>query len=105
MSESSAMERLHVLGGEDLQAPEHEMFEALLDGWRSQRLSRNLSFTTIATSGRIVRRFQDYAGSFPWGWTSTEFETWIGDLRKTKAGPSPSNVTLPAQTGNSLWLK
>jgi integrase/recombinase XerC len=84
MSDSSALGRLHVLGGEALQAPEHEMFEALLDGWRSQQLSRNLSFTTIATSARIVRRFQDHAGSFPWGWTSAEFETWIGDLRKTK---------------------
>jgi site-specific recombinase XerD len=83
-SDSSALGRLHVLGGEDLQAPQHEMFEALLDGWRSQQLSRNLSFATIANSDRIVRRFQDHAGSFPWGWTAEEFDTWIGDLRKTK---------------------
>ncbi|HVA03007.1 MAG TPA: tyrosine-type recombinase/integrase [Acidimicrobiales bacterium] len=84
MSDTSALARLHLLGGEALQAPEHEMFEALLDGWRSQQLSRNLSFNTIDNSARIVRRFQDHAGSFPWGWTSAEFETWIGDLRKTK---------------------
>lgn len=83
ISDSSALGRLHVLGGEDLQVPEHEMFEALLDGWRSQQLSRNLSFTTIANGERVVRRFQDHAGSFPWGWTSEEFEAWISGLRKT----------------------
>ena len=51
--------------------------------WRSQQLSRNLSFTTIANGERVVQRFQDHAGSFPWGWTSEEFEAWISGLRKT----------------------
>jgi len=53
------------------------------DGWRAQQLSRNLSFATIDTCARVVRRFQDHAGSFPWGWTPAEMERWTGQLRAT----------------------
>jgi integrase/recombinase XerC len=84
MRETSALARLHVVGGEPLEALEHEMFSALLDGWRSQQLSRNLSFVTIDNNARIVRRFQDHSGSFPWRWTPAEFEAWVADLRQAK---------------------
>ena len=84
MSDTPALARLHVVGGESLEGSEDQVFEALLDGWRAQQLSRNLSFATIDNGARIIRRFQDHAGSFPWGWTSAEFEAWAAQLRETK---------------------
>jgi len=75
--------RLRVVGGETVGRAEVEVFEAMLDGWRAQQLSRNLSFATIDTGARVVRRFQDHAGSFPWGWTAAEMEHWAGELRVT----------------------
>lgn len=63
---------------------EVEVFEAMLDGWRAQQLSRNLSFATIDSGARVVRRFQDHAGSFPWGWTAAEMEHWTAQLRVTQ---------------------
>lgn len=75
--------RLRLLGDETVGQAEAEVFEAMLDGWRAQQLSRNLSFATIDTGARVVRRFQDHAGSFPWGWTAAEMERWAGQLRVT----------------------
>jgi len=79
--ETAVPARLVLVGDEGLGGTQLEMFEAMLDGWRAQQLSRNLSFATIDSGARVVRRFQDDAGSFPWGWTPAELERWAGQLR------------------------
>jgi hypothetical protein len=79
---------LRAVDDEQSWRPEVEMFEALLDGWRTQQLSRNLAFGTINNGARIVRRFQEHAGSFPWDWTPTEFEIWAASLRAAKRAHS-----------------
>ena len=38
--------------------PEPQLFEAMLEGWRHQQLSRNLSLATINAGALTVRRFQ-----------------------------------------------
>lgn len=72
--------RLHVVqrGEESVAAA---TFEAMLDGWRAQQLSRNLAFATIDAGARVVRRFQEHTGGYPWGWTSAEFDAWMAELR------------------------
>jgi site-specific recombinase XerD len=74
---------LQLVGDEPADRAEMEVFAAMLDGWRAQQLSRNLSFATIDTGARVVRRFQDDARSFPWGWTAGDLEEWAGRLRVT----------------------
>jgi hypothetical protein len=54
--------RLRVVGEGPEVSPEHAVFEAMLDGWRTQRLSRNLAFGTVESGARVLRRFQDEVG-------------------------------------------
>jgi site-specific recombinase XerD len=63
--------------------PEVAVFEAMLDGWRAQQLSRNLAFASIEAGARVIRRFQEHAGGFPWQWTPADLESWLAQLRAT----------------------
>ena len=40
----------------------------MLDGWRNQQLSRNLTFATIEQRQRVVVRFHEFTNEFPWRW-------------------------------------
>ena len=55
--------------------PEPALFEAMLEGWRRQQLSRRLSSSLIDGRERIVRRFAEFGG-WPWEWTSAQVEEW-----------------------------
>src|SRR5712691_8635949 len=66
--------------------PDAQVFEAMLDGWRQQQLSRNLSFATVDARAEIVRRFQAHANAFPWAWAPAHIEEWTTDLRTNKRG-------------------
>lgn len=55
--------------------PEPALFEAMLEGWRRQQLSRRLSGSLIDGRERIVRRFAEFGG-WPWQWTSAQLEVW-----------------------------
>lgn len=72
-------------------AIEARVFEEMLDGWRDQQLSRRLEPATIAAGARVVRRFQQDVGGYPWRWTAAEFECWIAALR-TERGRARSTV-------------
>ena len=74
--------RLRVVGEEPGDSPATATFESMLDGWRAQRLSRNLSFGTVEGGARVVRRFQDDVGSFPWQWSPAHLENWVADRRR-----------------------
>lgn len=56
--------------------PEPALFEAMLEGWRCQQLSRRLSAALVDGRERVVRRFTEFAG-WPWQWSSAQLETWI----------------------------
>lgn len=49
--------QLLVVGGSPLLRPEEQVFEAMLAGWRDQRMSRNLARATIEDRLVLVRRF------------------------------------------------
>ena len=72
---------LVLVTGAALLRPDVQTFEAMLEGWRRQRVSRQLSSATIETSTALIRRFQAHAGEFPWRWTPAHLEDWTTDLR------------------------
>ncbi len=83
--------RLRVVGEDAEVSPEHAVFEAMLDGWRTQRLSRNLAFGTVESGARVLRRFQDEVGRYPWQWSPEDLENWVAGLR---AGEGRANSTI-----------
>jgi site-specific recombinase XerD len=66
--------------------PEPAVFEAMLEGWTRQQHSRMLRETTIGERARLVRRFAEFTGQYPWQWTPSEVEAFISELR---SGPKP----------------
>ena len=83
--------RLSVVGTKEEHRAEDETFELMLDGWRAQQLSRNLSFATIDAGARVVRRFQEHAGRYPWEWSPGDLQSWVAHLR-TGDGRARSTV-------------
>lgn len=61
--------------------PAMAMFEAMLAGWVNQQRARFLRESTIFPRVRLVRRFADFTGLYPWEWTPAEGEAWISSLR------------------------
>lgn len=57
--------------------PEPKLFEAMLRGWRGQQTSRRLGSSLIEGRERIVRRFAESTGAWPWQWRSARVEAWI----------------------------
>ena len=51
-----------------------DAFEAMLDGWRDQQLSRCINETTIDGRERVVRRFRTHSGVWPWQWLPGHLE-------------------------------
>jgi hypothetical protein len=82
---------LRVVGEAAEESPEHCVFEAMLDGWRTQRLSRNLAFGTVESGTRVLRRFQEQVGRYPWQWLPSDLENWLADLR---SGEGRANSTV-----------
>lgn len=46
------------------------VFEAMLEGWERQQRSRFLRSETIVPRVRLLRRFAEFTGQFPWQWGS-----------------------------------
>lgn len=91
MEERLGTARLQLVGNARGAALDVQVFEAMLDGWRAQQLSRNLAFPTIDAGARVVRRFQEHTGRYPWQWSPAEFESWTAELR-TAQGRAPATV-------------
>ncbi|WP_433858344.1 tyrosine-type recombinase/integrase [Streptomyces kronopolitis] len=60
--------------------PEDAMVDAMLSGWRSQQLSRNLKHGTIYDRMRIVKKFQDFSAEYPWQWSAGHMDDWSATL-------------------------
>lgn len=56
---------LVLVSGAELLRPDLQMFNAMLEGWRRQQLSRNLAVATIEAGASLVSRFQAHSGEFP----------------------------------------
>ncbi|NDL57848.1 tyrosine-type recombinase/integrase [Phytoactinopolyspora mesophila] len=56
---------------------EPALFDSMLKGWRLQQSSRRLSGPLIDGRERLVRRFAEFTGAWPWQWTPEQAEAWI----------------------------
>jgi site-specific recombinase XerD len=61
-----------------------------LEDWQSHLQEQRLSPTTISGRVSAVRRFQRFAGDFPWNWNSSDIERYVCHLRET--GRTPSTI-------------
>ena len=53
-------------GSPSLLRADEQVFEARLEGWRDQQLSRNLNRNTFEDRLQLVRRFQRFTNDWPW---------------------------------------
>ena len=56
---------------------EPALFDAMLEGWRRQQAARRLTVPLIEGRARLVRRFAEFTGAWPWQWTPGQAEDWI----------------------------
>jgi integrase/recombinase XerC len=56
--------------------PEDAMFEAMLSGWRAQQVARGLREDSIGARERLMRRFGEFAGEYPWRWEPGHVDEW-----------------------------
>jgi integrase/recombinase XerC len=49
----------------------------MLAGWRRQQQARSLTGPLIEGRVRLVRRFREFTGAWPWQWTPAQVEEWI----------------------------
>jgi integrase/recombinase XerC len=68
--------RLELVSGVVQLRPEDAMFEAMLSGWRAQQAARGLREDTVADRERLVRRFGEFAGEYPWAWSPGHMDEW-----------------------------
>ncbi|XVU29872.1 tyrosine-type recombinase/integrase [Actinoplanes sp. CA-054009] len=66
--------------------PQSAMLEAIVEGWDRQQRSRFLRASTIEPRLRLVRRFVEFTGLYPWQWTPAELEAFTTSL---VSGPRP----------------
>jgi site-specific recombinase XerD len=76
--------RLELVAGVALLRPDEQVFDAMLAGWASQQLARNLGFATIENRQRAVRAFAVHAGCPPWQWSAQLVDEWCTDLRAVR---------------------
>ena len=76
--------RVELVGAVPVLRPDEQVLQSMLDGWRSQQLSRNLQFATIDQRERLVRRFVEHVNVDPWEWTPALVEEFSADLRAIK---------------------
>jgi integrase/recombinase XerC len=53
------------------------LFEEMLDGWRRQQQARRLTGPFTDGRVRVMRRFREFTGAWPWEWTPSQVEEWI----------------------------
>jgi len=57
--------------------PESALFEAMIEGWRRQHSARRLSPSIMRGRERVLRRFQEFTGVWPWEWRAEQLDAWV----------------------------
>ena len=61
--------------------PATAVFEAMLEGWKTQQRARFLKADgTIKPRLDLVRRFAEFTNQYPWQWEPAEVEAFIASL-------------------------
>lgn len=71
---------------------QNAVFDAMLAGWERQQKSRLLSDATIAPRMALLRRFIEFAGSFPWQWGPGDVEDFTLSLMSGASRLAPSTI-------------
>ena len=69
---------------------DERVFEAMIEGWRTQMLARGLETETIRRKIVLVQRFQVYTQTFPWQWSPVDFEEFAAQP-KSNGDPGVRN--------------
>ena len=75
---------------------ESAVFEAMLTGWGRQQASRLLGEKTIGDRVRVVRRFTEFAESYPWAWGPGDVEDFTVSLASRPSRRSSTRSSQPA---------
>lgn len=78
---------------------DERVFEAMLDGWRTQMLARGLTTYTIKGRCGVLERFQRFAGTFPWQWRPVDLEEFLAERR---SGDRPISLTTLRADANAV---
>ncbi|WP_308221171.1 tyrosine-type recombinase/integrase [Nocardia sputi] len=62
------------------------VFDGMLAGWTKQQAARMLSQSTIDPRIKLVRRFVEFTGSYPWAWTPADVEDFTVSLTSETGG-------------------
>ena len=69
------------------------VYEGMLSGWGRQQAARMLAQTTIDPRIRLIRRFVEFTGSYPWAWTPADVEDFTVSLTSEAGGRlAPSTI-------------
>jgi len=68
------------------------VFEAMLRGWACQQRSRLLTVGTVEPRVRLLRRFQDFTGEYPWRWTPGDVEEFTTSMVSGTSSRAVSTV-------------
>jgi len=89
---------LQLVAGVGLLQPEERVFDAILDGFRSQQTSRFLAPITMRQRDQQVRRFSAWTNEYPWRWGPADLEEWttqaISERRLARSTIRGYHVTL-----------
>ena len=92
MTDTPGSARLVLVEGVSHLNEELAVFEAMLTGWSRQQRSRMLGEDTVAGRERLVRRFAEFAESYPWGWGPGDVEDFTVSLTSGKDRLSISTI-------------
>ena len=84
MTDTPGSARLVLVDGVLHLDEELAVFEAMLTGWSRQQKSRMLGDMTITDRDRLVRRFADFAETYPWAWLPGDVEDFTTSLTSGK---------------------
>ncbi|CCG02358.1 Integrase [Blastococcus saxobsidens DD2] len=68
------------------------VFEGMLTGWARQQKSRMLSDATVSSRLSLLRRFTEFAGSYPWSWTPADVEDFTVGLTSGERRMAPATI-------------
>lgn len=92
MGEIPGSARLVLVDGVVHLDEETAVFEAMLAGWDRQQRSRLLAESTIKPRAALLRRFTEFAGTYPWAWTPADVEDFTVALMSGAQRLAPSTI-------------
>ena len=92
LAEVPGSARLAMVGGVVHLDEEAAVFGAMLDGWSLQQRSRLLADATVAPRLALLRRFREYADSYPWAWGPDDVEGFTVALMSGEQRLAPSTI-------------